>query len=115
MENKYFDLHYHPSAKAFLTAIRQEDKKSPWKLLRAFCLEVFSPILRSQSNFSQLQEGKVRLSVMAVVPLEKGFSEYWLIEHIVTNLTALSKDFIQKINRNEYTYYDLLLGEIDFI
>ncbi|SHN23281.1 Membrane dipeptidase (Peptidase family M19) [Cyclobacterium lianum] len=106
-----FDLHVHPSSKSFLTNEDRADKKSPWKKVKVGPWGVLAPILKSQSNFSKFFKGNVRLAVFPIVPIEKGFSNYWLIRDIINIFSALNKKFLKNINDGVYSYNELFWDE----
>ena len=111
----YFDLHTHPASKSFLTDERESKRKGPWKKIRGGLLQPLAPFLKSQSNFTQLHEGGVKISVFSIVPVEKGFSNYWLIRDIAGIFLVLDKSFIRDINYQVYTYADLFWNELSHI
>ncbi len=113
--NQFFDLHCHSASKTYLTAINMAEKKNPWEKVRGGVLQIVAPILTSQASFNQALEGNVRILVASIVPLEKGYTRFWLIKDIVTEATALSREFIEAIDNQEFSFFDLLRDEINFI
>jgi microsomal dipeptidase-like Zn-dependent dipeptidase len=111
----FFDFHAHPTAKAFLTDENLSEKKSPWKKIRGGLFQALAPILKSQSNLTQFDEGNVRLAVFPIVPIEKGFSNFFLIENVLSVFTVLSKRFIERINSGHYSYFKLFNDELTFL
>lgn len=85
----YFDLHLHPSTKAFLTGPAFGDKKSD-------CWETFDNLLvdivDSQSSLSQLCDGKVRLAVACLYAMEPPFSSNIIVGHLLHKFTYVHKD-----------------------
>jgi hypothetical protein len=110
-----FDLHCHPTTKSFLSDAEERRRISPWKMVRGHILQVIAPILKSQSNFTQLHKGKVKLAVYALVPIEKGFSTFWLLEDILSFFSVLDKKFIRDINYEVFTYNKLFCDEYEHL
>lgn len=111
----YFDLHCHSASKTFMTSEFMDQKKSPWEKVSGELPQLFAPILSSQASFGQVEDANVSILVTSIVPLERGYTDYWLIKGVVANTTALSRDFIMNINKGQYSFYDLLNLEIKFI
>lgn len=107
-----FDLHLHPSSKSYLSDENENKRITPWDLVRGFLLQLFEPILKSQANFTQLHKGNVKLAVYPIVPMEKGFSNNWLIRSFVVAFTVLDKSFLTEINFEVYSYSDLFWKEL---
>ncbi len=111
----FFDFHAHPTSKAFLTHEEMNRKLSPWRKIRGGIFQAIAPILKSQSNLTQFKEGDVRLAIFPIVPIEKGFSNFWLINDLLGVFTVLSREFINDINRGEHSYFKLFMDEFKFL
>ena len=113
---KYFDLHCHPFGKHFLTHEKLLKKQSPWDGIKGGALNLVSPILSSQSSLEQLTDGNVKVMVCSICPIERAFTEMFLIKDLVGTFTVLNKKFITKVkNGNHFTYNELFNDELKFI
>jgi microsomal dipeptidase-like Zn-dependent dipeptidase len=113
MGKPYFDLHLHPTSKSYLSNEREEKRLSPWKMVRGYLLQIIEPILKSQANYRLLHKGHVKLVLCPIVPIEKGFSNNWLIRSLVVIFTVLNKKFLSAINSDFYSYSELFWGELE--
>src|SRR3954470_8083010 len=100
MPNSYFDFHFHPIFKQFITRLenvyptqRTEDELLQEMDLKNDLLdlvdEVALHILESQCCYNQVQKGGVKLGVANVVAIEYGI--------------AASEGFLAKILRSDIT------------
>ncbi len=89
MDN-FFDFHFHPSLKSFLSEDNPASRESCWKTY-----EQGAVILRSQSSLEQSWKGGVRLGVAALYVLERAFTASFLIEHVAPIITPLDRDMLR--------------------
>lgn len=89
--NPYFDFHFHASLKTFLT---NEDAR-----IRADCWQTLSHpavLLQSQASLEQAWEGGLRLGIAVLYPLEKQFTDNWLVTEVGPAISPLSKEMLQR-------------------
>jgi microsomal dipeptidase-like Zn-dependent dipeptidase len=86
----YFDFHFHPSLKSFLSEDDAALRESCWTTYTEGAI-----ILRSQSSLEQSWQGGVRLGVAAMYVLERAFTSSFLIEHIAPAITPLDRDMLR--------------------
>jgi microsomal dipeptidase-like Zn-dependent dipeptidase len=88
--SSYFDFHFHPSLKSFLSDDDEASKGSCWETY-----EQGAMILRSQSSLEQSWDGGVRLGVAVMYVLERAFTASFLIEHVAPAITPLDRDMLR--------------------
>lgn len=86
----YFDFHFHPSLKSFLSDERPGSRDDCWVVYNNAV-----NIIRSQGSLQQSWDGRVRLGVAALYVLERPFTSSFLIEHIAPILTPLDNDMLR--------------------
>lgn len=127
MPNSYFDFHFHPVFKQFITKFesiyptaRLEEELCKEMDLENDILDVIDEvalhILESQCAWNQVQKGGVRLGVANVVAMEYGIaaSEGFLAKILRSNLTRpMDKAIMHSVSRGDISYYHLFLKELD--
>ncbi|MCB0570229.1 MAG: membrane dipeptidase [Phaeodactylibacter sp.] len=106
--NHYFDLHLHPSTKPFLSHYDPARRVSCWETV-----DHPLSIIRSQCSLSQMKEGRIRLAVAALYPMERPMTSSFLIEHVAPLITILDgkmMDFPTYAN-----YFNLVFEEIEHL
>ena len=107
--NFYFDLHCHPGTKPYLSGLHLEDKDDCWKVYE-------NPLVKitcSQSAYTQLDNGNVKLAVVPIYVMEKEFTQTFLIEHIAPTLTLLDAKMLGEVQIGDGL--DHLFGEIQIL
>lgn len=99
----FFDAHIHTTFKAYLT----DGKLSIWDKLKA------PSILKSQSTMQMIKDGDIQLAVIAIYPIERGFSGSVLIQLVGPKIRPVSRDKLNDlINKN---YFDMIWEELDIL
>lgn len=105
----YVDIHCHPQFKTFIGSEHQAERKNCWTNLN---FDVGLGILDSQSSLSQLVDGQVKLAVVPLYALENVFAKAKLIQLAAGMSHHAKKRFLQKIEREEYGYFELMLADL---
>ncbi|HTN47110.1 MAG TPA: hypothetical protein VL098_12235 [Flavipsychrobacter sp.] len=127
MANAFFDLHFHPLFKSFISY--HEDKfpsqRKAADLVKSFRLnsklankidDIILHMLQSQCSMDQCMQGGVRIGVASVANLEFGFadSKGFVSDIIKSEFTApMDKKYFDKVKKGEVSYYRLLIKELD--
>ncbi len=126
MDN-YFDLHFHPVAKNFLSRYHEQmsDKRDIGELTKAIEMskgfkdltdETILRKLESQCCIDYLKDGKVSLGVAAIAALEFGVasSKGFFSDILKNNLTRpFSKRYFDVVQEGEVSYLNLFLREAE--
>ena len=117
----FFDLHTHLTLKPFLSHLKPDKKISCWEPIKV-CLffdefSITGDRLDSQSCLTQMFDGKVTLTVVALHALEREMSETIFIKILSLLSMKLSNRLLSYIRkcRPGYGYIDLIRGEFIFI
>lgn len=128
MENKFFDLHFHPLFKQFISKYESvyPSGRPPEELLKEIDLKNFVTdfadtqilhILESQSCPEQMDKGGLRLGVAAISTVEKFFTNPNSLFGKVLNsrfwTKPLDQRYMDKIRDGEISYYHLFLKELE--
>ena len=104
-----FDLHCHPSIKSFMGNINPKKRVNCWTYVDIF---IDFQILDSQSNLSQLKNGKVKLAVAGINGMERAFTRSLLFNTVLAGTTdKLDARFLRKIRQKKIGYNELMLQE----
>ena len=105
-----FDLHCHPSIKSFMGNINPKKRINCWTYVDIF---IDFQILDSQSNLSQLKNGKVKLAVAGINGMERAFTRSLLFNTVLAGTTdKLDARFLRKIRQKKIGYNELMLQEL---
>ncbi len=106
----YFDFHFHPSFKSFLSDTDPACRHDCWRTYRNFVDFFFGSIVDSQASFRQIDSSETRLGVAVVYAMEDGLDEIGLIRNLAPIFSHLDKDMV----RNLYParYWDRMLEEV---
>jgi microsomal dipeptidase-like Zn-dependent dipeptidase len=82
--NRYFDLHFHPALKPYLSNYHPDRRKNCWEVIS-------SPlsIVRSQGSLDQAKEGRVGLAVVSFISIERPMTSSFLVDHVAHLFTVL--------------------------
>ena len=105
----YVDIHCHPHFKTFLGSELEHERKNCWTNLD---FDIGLGILDSQSSLSQLVKGQVKLAVVPLYALENAFAKANLIQLTAGLSDHAKKRFLQKIEREEFGYYELMQADL---
>jgi microsomal dipeptidase-like Zn-dependent dipeptidase len=117
MKNKYADLHLHTTSKFFF----QFNKD--WKNIKPFGSKKFGkPVQRSnlnryhQSDPIALNKNKVDIAHLTLLAGERADhkANFWLFKLIVWIITGLSPKQSTRFYKKYKTYFQMLLGEIEY-
>lgn len=123
MDN-YFDLHFHPVAKNFLSRYHEPEKEEISTLMETvkmskafmdFTDEVALRTLESQCSIEQMKTGKVNFGVAAVSALEFGMvsSKGFFSDLIKSSLTKpFDKYYFEAVREGTVSYLNLFLREV---
>src|SRR6266446_4012429 len=115
MEN-FFDFHVHPTLKARLTK-KGEAGTDGWSDIDLDRSQLLTNLLASQAHFGILKKGKFKLVIANLHSVERGFAKNLLFEYAVGWLidSHLDKEFLDSIEDNTESYYDILKHEYEFL
>jgi hypothetical protein len=108
----YIDIHCHPQFKTFIGSEHEVERKDCWTKLN---FDIDFNILDSQSSLSQLVSGQVKLAVVPLYALENAFAKANLIQLAAGLSHHAKKRFLQKIERGEFGYYELMLADLQHL
>ncbi|MBX2899814.1 MAG: membrane dipeptidase [Cyclobacteriaceae bacterium] len=108
----YVDIHCHPQFKTFIGSEHEAERKNCWTNLN---FDVGLGILDSQSSLSQLVSGQVKLAVVPLYALENVFAKAKLIQLAAGLSHHAKKRFLQKIEREEYGYFELMQADLNHL
>ncbi|MFL5729929.1 MAG: membrane dipeptidase [Cytophagaceae bacterium] len=100
----FFDLHAHPSLKSFLT----NGKVNCWHYVNTGLLSD----LASQCSLSQMNNGRVKIVVAALHPVERPFCAPHFLKTGLPYFSLLDGAFLRKMERKKISYYALLKAEL---
>lgn len=126
MAENYFDFHFHPLFKNYISLYeekfpskRQDDLAAEFKLNGQIANkldDLVLHILQSQSSINQCIKGKVRIGVTAIASLEFGFadSKGFMSQILKSKFTApMDKIYFDKVRGGEISYFLLMLKELE--
>lgn len=102
---KYFDFHFHPSFKPYMSGSAGNERLNCWDYISSWI-----SIVRSQSCLDQAVEGGVRLGVANFIALERPLTTNLLIEHLAPIITILDKQAMHF--RGEADYFARFKEEV---
>lgn len=98
----YFDLHFHPSLKSFLSDEDPARRDSCWTTYRNFIDFAFGNIIDSQASLTQIDRSHTRLGVAAIYAMEDGLDDIGLIRNVAPIVSHLDKDVVRDIRAQNY-------------
>lgn len=108
----YADFHVHGNFKSFFSGYTVDEKKSPWEEVHFgidnFLFKRANRILGSQSCFSQIYAGDVKLAVIPLYSTERAFPESFFLKLVDTFSSKISNKLFKAIRNNEVTYWQQL-------
>lgn len=104
----YFDFHFHPSLKSYLSDDQPAKREDCWVVY-----DNAISIVDSQGSLEQAWEGEVRLGVAVLYVLERPFTKSFLVKHVAPAITPLDKDMLDF--PKEIDSFTRLLGEINHL
>lgn len=127
----FIDIHCHPSLKPYSRSYRKNKNsvncKKRWSIWHQIKPDILKEKVNirlktthfTQSDFQTLAEGNVRVVIVSLSPLEKGFFDAkWFKKGVVTDLIAdlMTGIGIKKINfiQKNTDYFSELENEMDF-
>lgn len=127
MANQYFDFHFHPLFKKFITQYephfptnRKNDELVGRIALKNVIAEkvdeIILHILQSQAAIKDCIEGQTHIGISALANLEYGFadSKGATASILKSNFTKpLDQQYFDMVKRGEISYYRLMLKELD--
>ncbi len=127
VQQAYFDFHFHPVFKQFITLYEQDypSGRSAEELLKAMDLkndmmdhadELVLHILESQCCLDQMQRGGVRLGIANVVAIEHSIadSEGFLAKLLKSGWTRpFDQQIMKAVRHGEVSYYRMFIKELD--
>jgi microsomal dipeptidase-like Zn-dependent dipeptidase len=102
----FLDLHTHPTLKSLLT----NGKVNCWGFVDA---SILSHDFDSQCNLNQMKKGNVKIAIASLHPLERPFTDPFLLKGILPYFSPLDGSFLKKIYQNKISYYFLLKRELE--
>ena len=132
--NFYVDLHCHPTLKAFNSG-HPKPSVNIWEEIEHHCADnALTRLFRrksnqiakvSQCNLYALAEGGVRVAMIALYPIEKGFLQFRKvpgvifgssnIDDVLENVTGMSMDRVHAIQNQQNHYFQDLLNEYNYV
>lgn len=106
----YFDFHFHPGFKSFLSDTDPARRHDCWKTYRNFIDFVFGGIVDSQASFRQIDRSQTRIGVAAVYAMEDGLDEIGLIRNLAPIVSHVDKDMVRDLRPARY--WERMLEEI---
>lgn len=123
----FFDLHFHPTFKKFLT--KYEDKLGSQRSFEELESDIVLKnktlnwldkfllrILNSQTSIKSCLESNTRLGIASLCNLELGYadSQGFMAELLQSKITdPLDKKYFDAITKREISYYKMMLKELD--
>lgn len=134
LQNFYTDLHCHPNLKSFNSG-HPQPAKTMWEnvehpytdnaLTRLFRKKSNSILKESQCNLYQLAEGGVRVAVLSMYPVEKGFVKFRKVPElllgdekvnsVLEHISGMPKERVAAIQAQENHYFHDLTGEYAYV
>src|SRR5436190_1858376 len=132
--NFYTDLHCHPNLKSFNSG-HPQPAKTMWDniehpcadnaLTRLFRRKSNSIAKESQTNIYQLARGGVRVAVLSMYPVEKGFVKFrkvpefifgdTTVNSVLEHISGMPAERISAIQQQENHYFNDLTGEYEYV
>lgn len=106
----YFDFHFHPSFKSFLSDTDPARRHDCWRTYRNFVDFVFGGIVDSQSSFRQIDDSQTRHGVAVIYVMEDGLDEIGLVRNLAPIVSHLDKDMVRDLRPDRY--WERMLEEI---
>jgi len=101
----YFDLHFHPAFKPYLSDYRPRKRKNCWEKIGSAV-----GIVRSQSSLDQAREGGLQLGVATFIAVERPMTCSFLLDHVAPLFTVLDDQMLDF--PNYANYFDCLQEEL---
>ena len=135
MKNEFYvDLHCHPTLKSFNSA-HPVPSKNIWDKIEHNCAEnALTRLFRrkssevakeSQSNLYALANGGVRVAMISLYPMEKGFLKFrkvpallfgdGSVNDVLENVTGLSMERVTVMQAQENHYFHDLVREYEYV
>ncbi|GIV32841.1 MAG: hypothetical protein KatS3mg031_0376 [Chitinophagales bacterium] len=134
MHNFYVDIHCHPNLKAFNSG-HPEPVRNMWEriehpytdnaLTRLFRRKSNAIAKYSQSNLYTLTKGGVRVAIISLYPIEKGFLQFRRVPHaifggetvndVLEHIMAVRKDRLVALQQQENHYFHELVREYEYV
>ncbi|MTI30826.1 membrane dipeptidase [Xanthovirga aplysinae] len=108
---EHIDIHCHSILKSFLG---KEEKTDSWSSYKAQP-EIFFNILNSQSSFSQLKKGAVKLVVVVLHCVEREVLRNWYARFVARIVGRYDIPFLRDIINKKYSYRQLLDMQIEHL
>ncbi len=132
--NFFTDLHCHPNLKSFNSG-HPHPAKTMWDniehpcadnaLTRLFRRKSNSIAKESQTNLYQLARGGVRVAVLSMYPVEKGFVKFRRVPEMIfgddnvngvlEHISGMPKERVQAIQAQENHYFHDLTAEYEYV
>lgn len=102
----YFDLHFHPSFKSFVSGVTSEERDNCWEEYSNVAIRI-----KSKSSLPQIKRSNVSIGVATIYSMEKQMSSSFFFSYLTPGISMISKDFW--INLPSRNNFNLLLEEIE--